>query len=107
MSSRNIGQVECECGGHKLAKLYTSWTNDNPGRRFHAWRKYKGKGKHTWLVTGRNELEVEVCKLRERAQKLQKKLAMQVAKEFFVQGHLDLQHQVEDQGGFLSLFLAV
>ncbi|KAG8365732.1 hypothetical protein BUALT_Bualt17G0002500 [Buddleja alternifolia] len=90
-SSSSIDQVECECEGHKLAKLYTSWTNDNPRRRFHACRKFKVRMSsfcHSiWLqssaraiipglLRGKNELEVEVCKLRERAQKLQKKLVL-------------------------------
>ncbi|KAG8377346.1 hypothetical protein BUALT_Bualt08G0023600 [Buddleja alternifolia] len=93
MSSSNIGQVECECEGHKLAKLYTFWTNENPRRRFHACRKYKQGGCKffSWhdqamysrarviklgLLWGMNELEVEVCKLRERTHKLQKKLVL-------------------------------
>ncbi|KAG8363371.1 hypothetical protein BUALT_Bualt19G0015400 [Buddleja alternifolia] len=89
-SSSSIGQVKCECKGHKQAKLYTSWTNDNPGRRFHACRKYKVRMSSfchlIWLqrattfipglLRGKNELEVEVCKLRERAKKLQKELVL-------------------------------
>ncbi|KAG8383013.1 hypothetical protein BUALT_Bualt05G0139700 [Buddleja alternifolia] len=117
MSSSSIGQVECECEGHKQAKLCTSWTNDNPGRRFHACRNYKVRMSsfcHSiWLemlnfvVTGQECYEVEVCKLKERAQKLQKKLVLTWVLMFvFIVGWISASgHEKESDSGYVKLMM--
>ncbi|KAK6158799.1 hypothetical protein DH2020_006113 [Rehmannia glutinosa] len=40
--SHTMGLVDCYCG--RRAVLRTSWTDDNPGRRFHACLQYSGGG---------------------------------------------------------------
>ncbi|KAK6121476.1 hypothetical protein DH2020_044784 [Rehmannia glutinosa] len=40
--SHTMGLVDCYCG--RRAVLRTSWTDDNPGRRFHSCLQYSGGG---------------------------------------------------------------
>ncbi|KAG8372440.1 hypothetical protein BUALT_Bualt12G0066400 [Buddleja alternifolia] len=83
----NTNEELCNCTTPKVPHIFTSWTNANSGRRFHACRNYKrgGYDYFGWadsqmcerskpiipgLLRGKNQLEQEVVKLKNKYLKL-------------------------------------
>ncbi|KAG8384161.1 hypothetical protein BUALT_Bualt04G0089400 [Buddleja alternifolia] len=89
-SSSNItSNVRCKCRGtDNLARLWTSWTNNNPGRRIFACKKYnrgvqcgffcwddppmcsRSKAIIPGLLREKNKLELEIANLKKQNLKL-------------------------------------